>query len=210
MIVHLMTVLSCFFFFIFFFPVFNLQIFSSSLRITVFLKICNLLGILIFNTDLPFLSLFFHWLYFPYVTIPTQAEEWKFYKIWLMRETIDERYKLYPHVFNQKKKEGRKIKGRKKNTRTTASISKLPTSNNNKKSPTYSLTINHITVFVLKINKKQNMFIEWVIAMYRIKNYNNIDLIIKPILAVWLLLDRIKYRQKISPKDCKNVLNIYT
>ena len=40
-------------------------------------------------------------------------------------------------------------------TRQTASMSNSRPSNNNRKSPPHSLTINHITAFVLKINKKQ-------------------------------------------------------
>jgi len=43
------------------------------------------------------------------------------------------------------------------------------TSNNNKKSHTHSLTINHITIFIPKIDKKQNISIEWVTALYRMK-----------------------------------------
>ena len=63
-------------------------------------------------------------------------------------------------------------------------MSNTRTSNNDKKSPTHRLTINYITVIVPKINKKQHILIECAIALYRIKNCNNIDLIIKSILAV--------------------------
>jgi len=79
-------------------------------------------------------------------------------------------------------------------TRLAASMSNSRTSNINKKSPTHWLTINHIAVLVPKI------FIEWVIALYGIKNCNDIDLIIKPILAVRQLLDKIKYSQRNKPK----------
>ena len=60
-------------------------------------------------------------------------------------------------------------------TRLATSMSNSRTSN--KKSPTHSLTINHTTVFVPKIKtKKQNIFIEWVIDLYRIKNWGGQDM----------------------------------